>query len=256
MFVRWQRRVNKKGEEALYAALCSGNRIGEKTESIYIGSLGNISLGDIENKKKREVFWRGIKARLKELALTPKQQADIERAIAQRVPYPKDRNVKQSTGNDEWYTPPEWVSRAREIMGDIDLDPASNEVAQAWIQAKNYYNIQADGLTKPWGGRMWLNPPYSETAPWVGKAIASYATGDVTEAVLLVRPATDTTWFHSLSERFWRAETRGRIDFINGTGEICPKPAHGNVFFYLGENTNLFSEVFKKAKCTISRPVG
>jgi hypothetical protein len=36
-----------------------------------------------------------------------------------------------STGNEVWYTPPDDIARVREVYsGDIDLDPASNEIAQ------------------------------------------------------------------------------------------------------------------------------
>ena len=49
---------------------------------------------------------------------------------------------------------------AREVLGGIDLDPASNDYAQTSIKAKTYYTKQKDGLKEPWFGRIWCNPPY------------------------------------------------------------------------------------------------
>jgi hypothetical protein len=64
-----------------------------------------------------------------------------------------------------------------------------------------------DGLTKDWSGlRVWVNPPYSDIAPWVLKAWESKA-----ELVYMLVPATRTEqgWFQDLIEPF----RDGRVDF-------------------------------------------
>lgn len=43
------------------------------------------------------------------------------------------------TGNDEWYTPLVYIEAAREVMGSIDLDPASNEFVNKTMRTTTYY---------------------------------------------------------------------------------------------------------------------
>ena len=69
--------------------------------------------------------------------------------------------VTKYTGNEEWYTPKKYIDMAREVLGRIDIDPASNSFANQIVQATTYYTKDDDGQTKEWRGKMWLNPPYS-----------------------------------------------------------------------------------------------
>ena len=50
----------------------------------------------------------------------------------------------------EWYTPAKYLHAAREVMGAIDLDPASSTLANTVIQAETYYDEETNGLDKPW----------------------------------------------------------------------------------------------------------
>ena len=61
---------------------------------------------------------------------------------------------KTETGKDEWLTPPELVS----ALGKFDLDPCS-PINRPWDTAKKHYTILDDGLTQPWDGKVWCNPP-------------------------------------------------------------------------------------------------
>jgi hypothetical protein len=48
-----------------------------------------------------------------------------------------NNNVRgtQGTGEFEWYTPERYLDLAREVLGTIDLDPASSEIAQETVRA-------------------------------------------------------------------------------------------------------------------------
>jgi hypothetical protein len=99
---------------------------------------------------------------------------------------------------------------------EIDLDPASHELAQRYIKAKRFYTPEDDGLKQQWHGRVWLNPPYSQPCVehFTDKLIAEYRAGRVTEAILLTHNFADTAWF----QRVIRTSAAicfasGRIDF-------------------------------------------
>lgn len=64
---------------------------------------------------------------------------------------------------DEWYTPRAMV----EALGEFDLDPAAPS-KNHWT-AKTCYTKRDNGLTKPWAGRVFMNPPYSDIDPWIEK---------------------------------------------------------------------------------------
>ena len=144
--------------------------------------------------------------------------------------------------NDEWYTPPQYIEAARKVMGDIDLDPASNELAQSIINAAEYFTEGA--LEKDWHGRVWLNPPFSKVLPFANKLISHMESGDVSQAIVLTNNNTDTLWWHKLAELSTLiCFTRGRISFYNHAGEAKGN-TNGQTFFYFGENPEKFTAEF------------
>lgn len=63
---------------------------------------------------------------------------------------------QQSVGkNQEWLTDPEILK----ALGPFDLDPCA-PVIRPWDIAKVHYTIEDDGLSNPWFGRVFMNPPY------------------------------------------------------------------------------------------------
>jgi phage N-6-adenine-methyltransferase len=146
---------------------------------------------------------------------------------------------------DEWYTPQRVITHAWDAMGRIDLDPASNEEAQEVVQAATYYTKADNGLAQSWHGRVWLNPPYSQPAPWVDKTIAEWEAGTIEQAILLVNDQTDAQWYQRLLSaasvvcflgqrvRFWHPERRGET------------PRQGQTVFYFGDRADRFVAIFR-----------
>jgi ParB family chromosome partitioning protein len=154
-------------------------------------------------------------------------------------------HVSLNSGENEWYTPPEYIEAAREAMGSIDLDPASCETAQANVLATRYFDIEDNGLDKPWTGNVWLNPPYGkEVIGLFTEKVVSEA-GRFQQAVVLVNNATDTAWFHDLASVASAAcFIRGRIRFLDKSGKPANTPVQGQVAVYVGPNVDAFREAF------------
>ena len=63
-------------------------------------------------------------------------------------------------------------------------------------KCENYYTPKDDGLSKPWMGGVWCNPPYGrEISSWVKKAYEE-SQKEYNSFVLMLLPArTDTKWW-------------------------------------------------------------
>lgn len=72
--------------------------------------------------------------------------------------------ARHSCDSPEWYTPSPFVEAGRNVMGAIDLDPASHAEANGIVKATRYYSVEEDGLKQPWYGRVFLNPPGGKDA--------------------------------------------------------------------------------------------
>lgn len=152
----------------------------------------------------------------------------------------------------EYYTPVYILEAARDLMGGIDLDPASCDEAQVNVRAKEYYTQETDGLSRVWYGRVWLNPPYSKTNGrsnqdiWSQKLLAEYKVGNVTEALLLVKAALGYKWFEELFDILPVCLVRERLSFILESGDDDGQSKQGTAIFYLGDDYMKFAQVFGK----------
>lgn len=68
-------------------------------------------------------------------------------------------NVRHSSETNEHYTPSAFTEAMREMVGGIDLDPASCAAANTLVQATSIFTAEDNGFTRKWAGRVWLNPP-------------------------------------------------------------------------------------------------
>lgn len=154
----------------------------------------------------------------------------------------KKPHVTNNSKDDEWYTPAQYIEAAREVLGVIDLDPASNDFANKTVKASQYYTEETDGLRQEWYGNIWMNPPYS-TALLV-KFADKLANSNFNQAIVLVNNATETAWFEKLvSKASAIVFHKGRIRFVKRDGEHGA-PLQGQAFIYYGDNADKFLEVF------------
>ena len=155
-----------------------------------------------------------------------------------------------SSEQEEYYTPPIYLNAAHEVMGKIDLDPASCEAAQRNVKAKSFLSIIDDGLAQEWHGTIWLNPPYGTTkgksnqGTWAQKLIEEYEAGRVSEAILLVKAALGYNWFEDLWYNWPVCFARERLSFIKADGTDDGQSKQGTAFFYFGPNIDEFKIVF------------
>lgn len=165
-------------------------------------------------------------------------------------------HVSNNSGCNEWYTPDEYIELAWDVLGEIDLDPASCEFANRTIQARRYFTVEQDGLKQEWYGRVWMNPPYNaELVPLFAEKFArEYESGRVTEGIVLVNNATETNWFWNLAKCAKAVcFPKGRIRYTSQT-RASMAPLQGQAFLYFGENETRFIGVFKKVGwCAIIR---
>lgn len=99
--------------------------------------------------------------------------------------------VMFSSKTDLWETPQDFFDKLdQEFHFNLDVC-ATPENAKC----SAYYTPEMDGLSQPWYGRCWCNPPYGRNiGRWVEKASRSAADGAL--VVMLLPARTDTRWFH------------------------------------------------------------
>ena len=145
--------------------------------------------------------------------------------------------------NDEWYTPREYIGKARRVLGHIGLDPASCLQANYTVQASLFYDQRDNGLKKPWAGNVWLNPPYSRGL--INKFVDKFIREPFDRGIILVNASTDTSWFQRLLACDYPVcFTAGRISFIDRTGKPKRGNSRGQAFFFKNCNSVAVHEAF------------
>lgn len=154
-------------------------------------------------------------------------------------------SARHSKVEKRWGTPSYIVEAARKCMGNITLDPCSEERFNAIVEADKYYSLLErgeDALTLPWTGNVLCNPPggavrkfwkYAFTQPidqmiWVGFSVE--------QLCVLADLA-----YHPLD--FSCCILRKRIPFTRHDG-YRGSPSHGNYICGIYTDADVFEYAF------------
>lgn len=131
--------------------------------------------------------------------------------------------------SDDWYTPPAIF----DALGfRFDLDPCSPGPGH-WVPADRIYTKADDGLSKPWAGLVFMNPPFGGRnghVPWLVRFF------DHGNGIAIVRAYTSSGWWH---EHMHRADAllfpAGKTKFVRPDGSVGGSPGHDVVLIGMGE---------------------
>lgn len=162
------------------------------------------------------------------------------------IEVPSERAHYASSASDEWYTPPHVVALVVAVLGQIDLDPCADGGHN--VPALRHFTIVDDGLNQAWGGRVFMNPPYTgrQCSRWVRKLLHEVREEHVAEAITLTPARTDTKWF----QRLWGAGAicfvHGRLNFLRPGGVGSTSAPFPSALTYFGHQRDRFAAEFSQ----------
>ena len=118
--------------------------------------------------------------------------------------------INDALDTDAWYTPP-WIFDGLGITFDLDVAaPAEG----GFVPAHHRYTVADDGLTQPWHGQVWCNPPYSAPTAWCKRWAAHEPGGCLLIRADLSTSGPFTAW--TAATTAWVAQRR--VQFVSGNG--------------------------------------
>lgn len=167
--------------------------------------------------------------------------------------------------SQHWGTPEKYVRAVRRVLGEIDLDPCSNEFSV--VRAKVEYRLpRHDGLHESWHfNRIYVNPPYgsdksrgTRIRDWLARCHESHERHG-SEVLALVPVATNTGhWkqhvFSAAAGVAFLYDTRLKF-LVNGQaiGKGAPMSC---AMIYWGARFSRFQEVFLEFGAVVDlRPI-
>jgi phage N-6-adenine-methyltransferase len=125
-----------------------------------------------------------------------------------------------------WETPRALLDALSSVFGRFDLDPCSPRKSGPPVRARVHFTTEDDGLSLPWHGVVFVNPPYGRgLAHWVAKARSEVEEGRAKAVVALLPARPDTAYWHAhVAGRATVYFLRGRLRF-SGSGQSAPFPS-------------------------------
>ncbi len=128
--------------------------------------------------------------------------------------------------SDEWYTPPD-VFKALGCRFHLDVAPA--RAGKAHVPTWN--RLEGDGLTTPWFGFVWMNPPFggrNGIAPWLARFF-EHGNG-----IALTPDRTSAPWFWDAWRRADAVLFTRKIRFLRPDGSEGVSPSNGTALMAVG----------------------
>jgi hypothetical protein len=155
---------------------------------------------------------------------------------------------------DDWRTPntkeQPIINLVKQALGgQIWCDPCAD--AGHKVGAAVAFHKGDDGLkdVNIWRKTVFVNPPFSDSLPWVKKCCFSIARGDCSAAIMLMKAGTlSNQGTGNLIEKYASAvcHWRGRINFLNDEGVAVKGSDFDCVLVYFGDRLDLFKKAFEQ----------
>ncbi len=150
--------------------------------------------------------------------------------------------INQTSGDVEYFTPPEIIQAARRTMGGIELDPFSSAIANQRVQADRIFTIIDDAFTKGWfATSLWMNHPFGRqfNKRAIDMLETAYVCGNVSQACCITYACTSEKWFQPLLRRP-QCFLSPRTDYYLPDGTKKRGVTKGSVVTYYGKNVSSF----------------
>lgn len=172
----------------------------------------------------------------------------LNSAVPQRLGYVGAKPGSPRNSN-AWFTPARYIAAARMVLGEIDLDPFSDEAANRIVKAKRILTVEDDALVADWGKirTVWMNPPFGKDCrAAVEKFVEEFERGSFQTGIALVNNATETRFFQLMLHAA-RAVcfTNHRISFWNSDGKVISGNTRGQAFFFFAKSPGV--KAFRRA---------
>ena len=141
--------------------------------------------------------------------------------------------------DNECYTP-KWIFDQLGLHFDLDVASSNSPLVQ--VPATQKYTLEDDALSKPWFGRVWMNPPFSKVGPWIDKWL------NHNNGLCLVPLGSNGKWVNNL----WNSDAAchylpPNLAFVGGSGLVV-KMRFRTAIFALGNDNVLALRRLGKVK--------
>lgn len=171
--------------------------------------------------------------------------------IAPQMRFAKPQVSRFEKGRRNWrFTPPAITEPLEASFGPFDLDSCGHPASP--VRAKRFFYEEDDGLAHPWEGDVvFVNPPYTHAAVFVGKALSERQTGRAKTTIPLLYVQFHQAIFHdrlvATADLFI---LRGRIGFINPDNQSTGLAPPGNYLAVLGGSEQKTEGLPRAFDCT------